>query len=301
MSPTKFHTIAPIVPEYINRHLFEISFGDVKIIPKPDLLNKKEIIDHLSLSDKMQLEVTELVFISEYEASALGEVDPAWKGPSSRSKQDSAYEKIQLCNLALWISYPTSLVTTLFLHILVDDTRQFTHQSGSIDPVLPHLDDKNNFHTKESFETAQKINLAILSIERKNSLWLSIMSLLQALTSNALEVRFILLWVALEALYGSETEISYRISHRIAFFISEDRKNAKEEFLRMKTSYNFRSQIVHGLRIRKNKQDNSMEILKNTETSLRKSLSKILLDKKYIEIFNHEDKRKEFLDDLIFS
>ncbi len=297
----KYLTIAPIVSEYNNRHLFDIPFGDVKIAAKPDLLEDEEIIKHLGTSQKMSIKDSEIAFITECEADSLGEPDPHWKGDALRSKQDVAFEKIQICNLALWLAKPTNLATDTLLHIRVDSTHSFAQQTSSIDPIHPHLEDRNNSHTKESYQLAREINSAVLGIERKHSTWMAFRTLMDALTNLSLEIRFILLWVGLEALFGIDKEISYRISNRIAFFVSNDKREAKKIFLEMKLSYDLRSEIVHGLRISKSKKRDLMKILYNTETAIRRSLLRIFLEKGLVDVFNDEKKRNEFLDNLIYA
>jgi hypothetical protein len=63
------------------------------------------------------------------------------------------------------------------------------------------------------------------------------------------EDRLLDFWIALEALFapdGRRGEITYKISRRIAFFLSDDRARRLQIAKRVKRSYTARSNIVHG-------------------------------------------------------
>ncbi len=299
---SKWMTIAPIVADYPNRHLFEISFGDVKIVPIPDWLKSEEITKHLGLSQKMRLEDSEIMFLVEYDANSFGDPDKNWKGGVERSKQDVASEKIQICNLALWLSKRTHLATWLLLHIQDDGGYRSVRYSSSVQPLKPHFWDRSHSHDKKSYEVARILNKGIINLERKHSPWMATRTLFDALTSHSWEVRFILLWVALEALFGANSEITYRISNRISFFLANNKTEARKLFLDIKISYGLRSEIIHGLKISraKGKKRDTEKVLYDTESAIRNSLSKILLDEKLTDTFSNEKKREEFLDGLAY-
>jgi len=299
----KWMTITPILSEYENRHLFEIPFGDVKIVPTPDWLRNEAIVKDLGLSRKMRLEDSEVMFLLEYEADSYGDPVKNWKSETAKSKQDIAFERIQLCNLALWLAKPTHLATDLLLHIQDDgEGYRLVRHSSSHQSINPHIRDRKNSHDKESYDKARKLNIKIWDLERKHSPWMATRSLFDALTTHTWEVRFILLWVALEALFGTNSEITYRLSNRISFFLSNNKTEAKKLFLDMKTSYGLRSEIIHGLKISKakGKKRDIEKVVYDTETTIRSALSKILLDKKLTDIFSIEKKREEFLDELAY-
>ena len=112
-------------------------------------------------------------------------------------------------------------------------------------------------------------------------------------------MRYLLLWIALEALFGADSEITFRISQRIAFFIS-GQAEAKETFRRMKRAYNWRNKIVHGLRHRELKREESEQVLHDTETAIRKALRRILLDAAMVGNFV-DNRREPYLDELAYQ
>ena len=116
---------------------------------------------------------------------------------------------------------------------------------------------------------------------------------------NMEPIRYALFWIGLEALFGPEDarEITYRLSQRVAFFLSENRKETKQLFATAKKGYGFRSKIVHG---RWKEDKNSEQLMAETESMVRRSLVRILRDPEFTKTFS-ERGRERFLDDLVFN
>jgi hypothetical protein len=82
--------------------------------------------------------------------------------------------------------------------------------------------------------------------------------------------KFIDYWIALESLFSiSNSEISYRVSLRIAAMVGDTPEERVQLFKDMKASYRLRSQIVHGDNL---KGDNVNDLILKTRTCLRKAL-----------------------------
>src|SRR5512147_2075028 len=47
--------------------------------------------------------------VAEYEAEAIGEPDPNWKGTQPKSIQDLKFQSAMLANLALWLRQPSTV------------------------------------------------------------------------------------------------------------------------------------------------------------------------------------------------
>jgi len=298
----KWITFAPILGNHrIHKTLegyedFEIGYVKFKRIP--DWLKSEEIVKYLSFYNKEEIKDAKWMFISEYEANSLGEPDPEWRGEKQRGKQHSAVERIQISNLALWIARPSSLTFNMMFH--VDSDKKILRECFTRPPIKPHSNDDRNYHSKKDLELANDISLSIQNLQRNSSIWLASRTLYEALTSDIWEVRFLLLWIVLEALFGASTEITYRISQRIGFLLSVDKKTAFDLYKEAKVSYNWRSKIVHGKR-HKLEQSKSAQVLYNTECLVRNAVLKILKDKELIKIFSSSDNtREEYLDNLVF-
>lgn len=91
-----------------------------------------------------------------------------------------------------------------------------------------------------------------------------------------LEDRIIDYMIGLEALYlqnGDAAELSYRIAHRIAVLLSDDKKERQRLFTETKHSYDLRSKILHGKRY-----DLALDNVWFVEDILRLSIKKFLED-----------------------
>jgi hypothetical protein len=76
--------------------------------------------------------------------------------------------------------------------------------------------------------------------------WTALRATAAALQMHSEEIRCLPLWIAIEALFGVNFEVKYRISQRLAFFIGNDRAEAHEIYSKAKKAYDFRSKMAHG-------------------------------------------------------
>jgi hypothetical protein len=300
----KWYTICPINPNYNSRNVRltkALDLGhNIHFTIIPNWLNKLIGFEDLSLYHRQRIEDTQYMLVLEYEAGSLGEPDPEWRGEKLRSKQEMALEKIIIANLALWLTKPSLLGFELVLH-MQDEGDKILRESFSTQLLSPHTWDEDNYLEIKDFEQAHQLNLALQGLQRTTSVWIAVWTLREALTATLWQTRFLFLWIVLETLFGTDIEIAYRISQRIGFFLSSDRKEAAELFKAAKNSYRWRSKIVHGMKLDKCEQEESAQILYSTENFVRKSLNKILNDDKLVNIFSNNKEREEYLDNLVFS
>ncbi len=300
---SKWVTIAPILQKYnvlAQEKFKKIDVGNNAYLDiVPNWVKKENITRYLSFPDKKETEQAISMFISKYEATSLGDPDSNWPGETKRGKQNSALEKIQISNLALWLVQPSPLAFDLVFHINEEPIRRVI-QCFITFPIKHHKRDASNYHSKEQLSHSKDISLRIQALIRNNSLWLALRTLFDALRSVLWETRFLLLWVTLEALFGTSTELRYRISHRIGFFLSSDRMEAKKLCSRVKNSYDWRSKIIHGARY-KLRRGESEKVLYETEHFARDALLRIMTDESLITVFSGDNKEREaYLDDLVF-
>jgi hypothetical protein len=132
------------------------------------------------------------------------------------------------------------------------------------------------------------------------TVWSAVQATWAALQQGIDITRYFLFWVALEALFGSQSgELKYRLSQRIAFFIAKDRSEARNIYEKAKDGYDFRSQIAHGGWKENTK---SLALLADVETHARESLMRVLLNDDLLKTFSGKDKRRnEYLDGLVFK
>ena len=240
--------------------------------------------------------------MTEYKAKSLGEPDPLWKGKKQRSKQDLHVEKIMFCNQALWLSQPTSLNFQVLLHIEKRNGKHTGREFSTFPAALPHSEDSESLIHQKNIQEAQTLFSKICSLHRKGSTWIALHNLWSALSAPQGQwlMRYLLLWIALEALFGSDIEITHRLSERISFFIADDRFQAKDLYERSKYCYRWRSKIVHGNGMDKLTPNDSEKIMYDSEDLVRTALKKILLNDDLINTFSGNG-REKCLDELIFA
>ncbi len=273
--------------------------GNVKIIQIPDSLRNMQGLNYLSFIQKERFEDSEFMFVCEYQADSLGDVDKEWKGEKQRSKQDAATESILFANLAMWIVKPTGISGKTVFHVENIDSYPVMRQASSVFSYLPNSRYATDEFGRVELNCAKDLNLILQSLSKKSSLWVPIHSLIQALTAPYPEVRFLLLWVALESLFGCDSEITHKISERIAFFLGSRKGVAKEIYEKVRRSYKLRSKIVHGRDVA-SQSEQSEGILYETEFFVRDSLFKILENSQLRGVFDGQ-RREEYLNNLIFQ
>lgn len=298
-------TVVFVNPEYYDPSQVlstGIQFGqEITLGAVPEWTKEKKITEDLNARQREYVvgQAT-WAFTAEYDADSLGDPDPTWKGDELRGKQDVVLERILLSNLALWISKPSRIGSELYVHAHTTDGEHILRQTSSLQGVIPHKRDANNVLGEEDFDTAKKLYETILSLDRTEAPWIACKTLLSAISAREWEIRFLLLWIALEALFGADSEVTYRLAQRIAFFNASDRAEAKVLFERAKRGYHWRSRVVHGLQLRKLRREESSEVLYDTEYFARQSMRKLLIDRTIAAKFA-EKNRNDYLDGLIFD
>ena len=78
-----------------------------------------------------------------------------------------------------------------------------------------------------------------VGVPRDSAVRTAIRALWTGLTSQTLDIRYSLLWVALEALFGANEsgEITYKVSQRIAFFLANTPEEGRRLFRTAKKCY----------------------------------------------------------------
>lgn len=129
----------------------------------------------------------------------------------------------------------------------------------------------------------------------------SVIALLQALEQGRwYGVRFLLLWIGLESLFGSASaqETTFRLTQRAALFLSESPIEAKATADALRKNYTYRSKVVHG-RSANASDEAALDRLDFAEQKLRGALRKILRDAGIVSVFNGTG-REQYLDDLAY-
>ena len=185
-----------------------------------------------------------------------------------------------------------------------EDHGEWVHrQTYETDTIRPFERDAHNTLSRDDFSLAKRLGDAASALSVRASTWVAMMLLWRALTETWWENRYLLLWVALEALFGSAnpSETTYRLSQRLAFFLAEDRSKVRSVYDRAREGYSARSRVVHGFRHLSLGKDKADNLLADTEFFARATLCKVLTDAEAMETFAHERRREKFLDGLVFG
>jgi len=281
----------------------EIQLGDsIQLTRCPRHLSTESVFQRIGNSAEAWVKACDFALSVEYDASSFQDIDPNWKGPEPRTKEAWATELIYLSYLALWLTRPTEFeFRTIFLSTEGTEGWQYIWHND-FKPMwhLPR-DDKSAF-LKEDFVSAGLFLKTLLSLKRDNAAWIAARTILQAHAQDWWEGRYLLIWIAMEALFGPENarEITYRLSLRASHFLSSDPVERKSIFNSVKNNYSLRSAVVHGMRIARLSEKQSEQAMLSSDDILRRALSKLLAEPKLLERFSGS-KREEFLDDLVFS
>lgn len=272
----------------------------------PDWVKKEGFLDYLSYTDREAVKAAKQAFVAEYEAAAIGEPDPSWKGDKPKSIQDTKAEAALFASLALWLRQPSAVCYTVVLHGLSwaipgqTEKQPIIQRSESQAPVYCHPKDVGNPFTGAHAVKAAELHNVLVSIPRDNAVWTAVRALWAGLTMYSADIRYSLFWVALEALFGADDnsgEIGYKLAQLVAFFIAEKPEDARDIFHKAKKCYGIRSKIVHG------KWKNEPDIdacMADTEGILRTAIRHLLDSPDVLKTFTSKQ-RDRFLEDWVFS
>jgi len=168
--------------------------------------------------------------------------------------------------------------------------------------ISPHERDMNTKLSIKDIDLAVKLHGVLLNLDRKKTIWLASRLIWKSLSETLWEIRVLIQWVAIESVFGPQSggELSYRISQRIGFFLSDNREEAKNVFQKAKKHYGWRSRIVHGDALKKLTKEQSLDVSFDTQEYIRKALLKILQKPDLIDKIN-SNRREDFLDQLVFE
>lgn len=137
----------------------------------------------------------------------------------------------------------------------------------------------------------------------RSPLALAINTSLSALAQENGLVRYPLLWIALESLFGptSSGETTFRLTQNLALFLESEGSEQRELKRRAKRAYDVRSSIVHGVWLKDKQSREGTETVLFVEGLIKRSLLKILNDGNLVSVFTNDKQRNDFLDNLPFN
>lgn len=278
-------------------------FGDgVRLGDLPEWFEHPAIRSSLGFREEALLGSQQLVLTVEYESDSLEEPDPNWHGSPPRSKQDLALQKLLLVNLAAWLSKPTGFNAVFYAHA-EETPGQWQPRSWNRLLLRPLKAHENDLLSPEDLDRARKLFGALADLAGEEALQIAAGVALEALRAEWGVVRFLFLWIVLEGLFGTDSELGYRLALRLAFFNASNLTERRELYEEAKKSYKIRCKIVHGMHVKgPGFKDQFKSSAVETERLVRESLQKILLEPRLIQTFNDEQKKRNaYLDGIIFE
>jgi|SRR5665213_121201 len=283
----------------------EVAFGDGFVLKQlPHWVKDGQMVKNLSYQDQLGILACNVALLSEYQAASIGEPDPTAQPPQSIQKRKT--NAILLANLALWLAQPSKVCYTTVFHGLhwdipgQKDQQPIIQQTERQNAMHCHPADVNNMPSLVQVEQAARLHTVLLSVPRSNPVWRAMRMFWAGLSGYAVDIRYSLLWIGLEALFGPDGntgEITYKLSQRASFFISDTPQGARDVFGKAKKCYAMRSKIVHGLW----EYDPSIDAtMADTEMIVRASCLRVLTDPEMLKTFMSK-KRDQFLEDWVFS
>lgn len=174
------------------------------------LRNDNFYLKRLSEVDRSGLERCEYCLIHEYEDSQRATAKSKETDP--RPQTAIASDLVFLANLALWLRSLSPIGFSLMFN-----ARQYgdTFVVESLTPherFLYHPNDRDqNVVTPQDLLAAQRLYNSLSNLRRHSAPWTACRAVTAALQMQHNEIRHLLLWIALEALFGVESsgEIKY--------------------------------------------------------------------------------------------
>jgi hypothetical protein len=304
--PDPWLTFAPLQPDGIVPAEINLPYHfseQVSLRPIPEWVRQGDTVDELrpQLRDKIENDGNRHCLGVEYQADAFGSPDPSWKGDPPWSMQDTAAQWIRSAHLALWLARPTGLSFNIVIDAVMHGPEWVTRGTTTYAETYALPEHQHERHTLEDFGTARTLFNAFLRVSQGGPVHTAALVTMKALGDQTWEFRFLLMWLVLECLFGPETpqETTFRLSQRMAFFLEKEGSKAREVYTRIKKSYEWRSNIVHGLRLSNLQREKSNSLLVELEELVRRSLVGILASENSTEIFDG-GRREEYLDSLAF-
>jgi Apea-like HEPN len=299
-----FTTVAPFHDLHLGRDVSFQLAPDTYLAPIPDWLKSDQsTLSRLSQRDQEGFATCTHCFLSEYEVDEAAELLASRRENATyRSPKGAKLDEIYLANLALWLMRLSSVGFSLVFHAIANRVQEPWHH----DRFLYHPNDgvHSSQPTLRDLDTMKTLFTAMCRVPRHSALWTAFRAVTSALQMQRNEIRHLLLWIALEALFGTtDGEVKYRLSQRLAFFLAKDRNEAFQLFVKAKQGYDARSKIAHGAwgsKTLNSKQ--SVALTGTTEEFVRRSFVRLLQDGATTEKFSGSGNgRSAYLDRLPFE
>jgi hypothetical protein len=163
--------------------------------------------------------------VVEYDAAALD------------ASQPQAVAELHDALLALWVVRPTPLHFRAVAHVRKEGAGYVTRHLETHNPFLVSQECQKAEHEPADFPAAASLHLALSTLPPGKTVHTATRALLRALTEHDWALRFLLMWIGIEALFGTDAEVTYRLSQRVGLFLGTSAAGVQALFKPTKRNY----------------------------------------------------------------
>lgn len=217
------------------------------------------------------------------------------------TSETDAVDRLADATTALWLARPSAVGSLLRLNLRwIEGDRWVPMRIGTAKRLYALSRYKDARLNAEDLVSAQGLYTALTSLQPEGPVRIAARALLDALHDASWPLRYVLLWIALEALFGAPSggEAMFRLTYRMAMFLKGPGGEGRDLFRRAKKDYSIRSDIVHGMRERDIA--DSDEVMAAAEEWVREALRRVLFDSRVTEKFNGKA-RDQWLEEMVFG
>lgn len=276
----------------------------VSISLMPTFIDPHNIVATLSKFGRNLISSQPLCIAGEYDVP-IGDQFDVTALNEARAPKLRIHDNLSWVNLMVWLSqrghFGYHVVLNLRKHAveqtwMVIDAIELTSIFTTAHQLLPY--------SQAHFVEARDMYLRCAAAPEPSPLALAISAQFRALSEHSFQIRYLLHWLVLEALFGptSPTETTFKLTQRLGFFLANgDRPSAKLYVDQATTSYRLRSTIVHGRPIEKKMTEHMLNHnLAVVELLVHEALNKILRNPEIAKAFHDDKTRDEYLKQLIY-
>lgn len=196
-------------------------------------------------------------------------------------KMDEATEMCRHLPIAVWCVKPTPFAVGKVAFRLMPGEKHLslpTHAWVHVQPIVALREYRMSRVSRADLEAAVPLFAAMMALPKDGTVWAALRIVRKALAEIAVDLRIVLLWVALEALFGvtEQGELRFRLSMHLALYLEADRSRRQDIARNAKRLYDERSKVVHGSRSAGLDWDQLSKDCAELENIVRAALRKIL-------------------------
>lgn len=253
---------------------------------------------HIDLSESWLASRAVYALVLDWSADRIAASDDDQFSPGPNNAERRALRMLERTTEAVWITKRSTFSFDFIVDFSRDGPPASSISWGRVPSLVSLPSYANEILGSADLEQASEVNDAIAQVLPRTALNIALDALWHALTETNPFLRYLLLWVALEALFGPESsqELSYRLALRLTRFGEHQGEKLQSRFSEIRMAYDLRSKIVHGRTKGALGKDDSDRWVLFCEGLLQSALRRILTDPNLRAVFCSAKEREGYLD-----